>query len=450
MIQKWFRQAKLGIFIHWGIYAVDGIPESWSIGTGFYSYDDYMKQLDGFTASDYDPEEWASLIKRSGANYAVLTTKHHDGVALFDTKYTDLNVVKKTPAARDLVAPYCDALRKEGIKVGLYFSNTDWSDSDHFRVVLDCSEEELNNWHHQKTDYASRWRAVKSTEEALPEESIPENPDFKECWKRFMERYKGEISELLTQYGTIDLLWFDVMLERKGYSWESKDVKDMILGFNPDIVVNSRLGAYGDYLTPEMYIPLAPIDEPWELCTTFNDSWGFRFNDQNYKDIRQIVRILCECISKGGNLLISLGPDASGKIPEAIKEKMLELGTWTEKYAEAIYPTLKGIGPEYFLGGSTLTEDRKTLYLFVYDCSTGRLMLNGVRNKIRSVISMTSRHELSYRVIGGAPWLNIPGCIWIDLTSPDIDDICTVIKIEFDEPIDLVDLSHNAESLGEQ
>ena len=134
-MQKWYEQAKLGIFLHWGIYAVDGVAESWSFGSGSMSYEDYMKQLDGFTASNYNPEKWAKLIKQSGARYAILTTKHHDGVCLFDTAYTDLTVLRKTPAGRDLLGPYCEAMRKEGLKVGIYFTGTDWSDDDHMMAL---------------------------------------------------------------------------------------------------------------------------------------------------------------------------------------------------------------------------------------------------------------------------------------------------------------------------
>jgi alpha-L-fucosidase len=134
MMQSWFPQAKLGIFIHWGIYAVKGIPESWSFYNRQISYEDYMAQCDGFTAKNYDPQAWADLFKRSGAQYAVLTTKHHDGVALWDTQQNDLSVVKKTPAARDLIGPYADALREQGLKVGFYFSHLDWSHPDYSAV----------------------------------------------------------------------------------------------------------------------------------------------------------------------------------------------------------------------------------------------------------------------------------------------------------------------------
>lgn len=134
MMQDWFKQAKLGIFIHWGIYAVKGVGESWSFYHGSISYEDYMAQCEGFTAKNYDPEAWAELFKRAGARYAVLTTKHHDGVALWDTKQNDLSVVKKTPAGRDLIKPYVEALHKNDLKVGLYYSHLDWSHPDYATV----------------------------------------------------------------------------------------------------------------------------------------------------------------------------------------------------------------------------------------------------------------------------------------------------------------------------
>ena len=453
MMQEWFKKAKLGIFIHWGIYAVDGITESWSFGTGQCSYDDYMKQLDGFTAAKYDPKKWAELFKKAGANYVVLTAKHHDGVALFDTQYTDLNVLKATPAGRDLIAPYCEALQEQGLKVGIYFTNTDWSDIDHMSVILDMTTKEVLKIRNEKYMYNERWREVGSyiqhdTDDIENKAHISKD-EYEKYWESFMTRYTGEIEELLTKYGDIDLLWFDVMLERQGYSWDSENVKKMINDINPKTVVNSRMGKYGDYETPECYIPLKSIEGPWELCTTFNESWGYQPNDKKYKTVKQLVRMLCECISKGGNMLISIGPDREGVIPVETEKLMLELGEWTHKYAEAIYPTNKGIGTEYFLGGSALTEDNKTLYLFVYDKPNEKIMLNGIRSKIKKITSLSSSAELSHVILGGAPWINMPGCIWIDIVDKDLDDICTVVKIEFEDELDIVDIMYKANSAGE-
>ena len=409
------------------------------------SYHDYMRQLDGFTAAKYDPEQWAKLFKKAGANYAVLTTKHHDGVALFDTKHTELNVVKKTPAGRDLVAPYCDALRKEGLHVGLYFTNTDWSDLDNMQVILDKSKEEILTMRDTAQEYRSVWsEACKRN----GEQGTQDKEKLEAAWQRFMQRYRTGITELLTNYGEVDLLWFDVMLTRQGFSWETDKVREMIRKLNPKTMVNARLVGQGDYETPELYIPLRPLEDTWELCSTFNNSWGYQPKDKKYKDIRQIVRMLVECISKGGNLLISIGPDAEGQIPAETEQKMLELGEWTHKYAEAVYPTEKGLDPAYFMGGSTLSKDRKTLYLFSYDNPNGFLMLNGIRNKELKITALKNGRELEYEIVGGAPWLDMPGQIWIKVEPEDLDNVCSVFKVEMAEELNAVDISENISSVG--
>ena len=445
MMQDWFQKAKLGIFIHWGIYAVNGIAESWSFGRGDISYEDYMKQLNGFTASKYDPKKWAALFREAGARYAVLTSKHHDGVALFDTKYTDLNTVKKTPAGRDLIAPYCKALKEAGLKTGIYFTNTDWSDIDHMQVILDKTAEEIEELRKKKTNFSAMWRDVIDASKQNPVVT----PEKEAAWQRFIERYRGEMRELLENYGGVDLLWFDVMLTREGFSWETQQVRDMIHSISPETVINGRLLNAGDYFTPEQYIPLRAPEGPWELCVTFNDSWGYQPHDHHFKDIRQIVRMFVECISKGGNMLISVGPDAEGAIPPEVEAQMKALGRWTNQYAEAIYEPGKGIGTEYFAGGTTLSEDRRTLYLFVYDKPYRQIMLNGIRNNIRSVTSLKNGRELSWSVTGGASWVNMPGCIWIDTQEEDLDDVCSVFKVELEEPIDLVTWEKQESSVGE-
>lgn len=441
MMQPWFKQAKLGIFIHWGLYAVEGVPESWSMASGLMSCEEYYKQKDQFTAELYDPKEWAEYFKKAGANYVVLTTKHHEGFCLFDTEYTDLNVVKATPCGKDLITPYADALREQGIKVGLYFTNTDWADDDHMRVILDMTQEELDAMRKEKVAFNKLWENMQPAD---PEKK----PELDECWARFMTRYKGEIKELMTRCKP-DILWTDVMLTRPGFSWECKEVKQMIEEINPVTIVNGRLGDQGDYDTPECYIPLRPLEGEWELCTTMNDSWGYQGQDHNYKDIKKLVRMFVECISKGGNMLLSFGPDRTGKMQDEVKQILTEIGEWTHKYAEAIYPTGAGLDPAYFLGGSTLSEDKETLYLFPYDCSTGQLMLNGVRNKIKKITSLANGQELTHQMFGGAPWINMPGCRWIDLPKEAMDDVCTVIKVELEGPIDIVDINANAESKGE-
>jgi alpha-L-fucosidase len=231
---EWFGNARLGIFIHWGIYSVNGIDESWSFFNGHITYNDYMKQLDGFTAAKYDPDAWVRLIKESGARYAVLTSKHHDGVALWDTKLSSLNVVDSTPAARDLIKPFVESLRKSGLKVGLYYSLLDWS----------------------HPDYPNMTKNVKRYDT----DSVR--------WERFVKFNHGQIAELDREFSP-DLWWFDGDWEQSAAMWRAPVIRKMILESNPDAVINSRLAGYGDYGTPEQGLPLRPPeDEYWELTTS--------------------------------------------------------------------------------------------------------------------------------------------------------------------------------------
>lgn len=225
-------------------------------------------------------------------------------------------------------------------------------------------------------------------------------------------------------------------------------MREMIRELNPDTMVNARLVGQGDYETPELYIPLRPLAEHWELCSTFNNSWGYKPDDTAYKDIRQIVRMLTACIAKGGNLLLSFGPTPEGEIPAAVEEKMRALGKWAHKYEEAIYPTDKGIPVEYYHGDSTLSEDGRTLYLFCNDKPNEFVLLNGIKNTQMKVTSLTSGRTLSWTLTGGAPWLDMPGQIWIEVQEEDTDAICTVIKIAFDEPIDMIPCDEEKSSVG--
>ena len=442
MMQPWFKQAKLGIFIHWGLYSVDGVHESWAMPFGGLSFDEYFKQKDGFTAELYNAKEWAALFKKAGANYVVLTTKHHEGFCLFDTEYTDLNVVNATPCGKDLIDPYVEALREQGIKVGLYFTNTDWADDDHMQVILDMTQEELEVLHKNRTVFFSRLFEEKP--EPTPERKV----ELDACWARFMTRYKGEIRELMSRHKP-DIVWTDSMITRDGFSWECQEVKEMIKEINPTTIVNGRLGDQGDYVTPECYIPLRALPDEWETCITMNNSWGYQPKDLNFKSIQKIVRLFIECISKGGNLLLSFGPDGKGRIQDEVLRLLNQMGEWTSKYAEAIYPTGAGLDPAFFLGGSTISEDRETLYLFPYACSTSQMMVNGIRNKIKKITSLVNGQELSFRIDGGNPGLNIPGFWWIDVPEEATDDVCTVIKVELEGPIDIVDITLNPEKLDE-
>ena len=205
---QWFADAKLGIFIHAGIYSVDGIDESWSFHNKKISYPDYMKQLKGFTLKKYDPSAWADLIRESGARYAVITTKHHDGVAMYDTKMNNLSSVKATPAKQDMIKPFFEELRKRDIKCGAYFSLLDWSYPDYPGFLRDSSRYKIEN------DY--------------------------ERWNRFRQFFQGQIKEISAQLNP-DLFWFDGDWEHSAEQWESEKVRNMILTNNAKAIINGRL-----------------------------------------------------------------------------------------------------------------------------------------------------------------------------------------------------------------
>ncbi len=398
---QWFNEAKLGIFIHWGIYSVNGIDESWSFYNNYISHGDYMKQLRGFTASDYDPEEWAGLIKESGAKYAVITTRHHDGVALWDTKFGNLNVVHHTPAKRDLIAPFAAALRKEDLKVGLYYSHSDWShpDYDHFRS------------------------------DSLRYKDDPER------WQRFLDYRRGQIKELNSRFKP-DLFWFDGDWEHSAEDWQSKQIREMILAKNQQVIINSRLSGYGDYATPEQGVPITPPRGSWELCMTMNDSWGYQGNDQNYKTPYQVIRIFADVVGMGGNLLLDIGPKADGTIPEEQRRLLSELGKWTRKHAEAIYGTVAGMPPGYFYGPTSLSADRQTLYLFLPHKPNGPVVVKGLKNQINRIRIVGDGTKLTWKVMMKQYWSAIPGILYIDVPVDKSDQYMTVIAVQLKGTID--------------
>jgi alpha-L-fucosidase len=415
MMQPWFTHAKLGIFLHWGIYAVKGIPESWSFFNGQISYEDYMAQAKAFTASKYDPKAWADLFKRAGAKYAVLTSKHHDGFALWDTKLSNLSAPKASPAGRDLIGPYCSALREAGLKVGLYFSHLDWS----------------------HPDYASVFPAHMKPAPGQNRFAYPQGAPDPARWERFLQFHRGQIKELCESFHP-DLLWFDGDWERDDAQWRMAELREQIHAWSgPEVILNSRMRGHGDYETPEQGMPVTPPQGPWEFCMTINDSWGFQPHDQNYKSVRQLVRYLVECISMGGNLLLDITPKEDGTFPPEQVQRLEALGAWIARHEEAIYPTVAGLPPTNFYGPTTLGATTETIYAFLFDRPVDQIAVKGIRNNIKRVSVVGSGRELTQRKLGGASWSNIPGVLWIDVPGDVLDPLCTVLKIDLEGPLDL-------------
>lgn len=403
---QWFRDAKLGIFIHWGIYAVDGVSESWSFHNGEVTYADYMKQLNGFTAAKYNPQQWVDLIKSTGAGYAVLTTKHHDGVALYPTRLNDLTVIKKTPAARDLATPFYEVLRKSGLKVGAYYSLLDWSHPDYPNFLKD---------------------SIRYKRENDPER-----------WAKFLAFCHGQINEINDLY-TPDLWWFDGDWEQPGEVWQAARIREMILEKHPGAILNSRLGEFGDYATPEQNMPITLPDRPeWELCLTPNLNWGYRPSDTAYKTPYELISIFADVVGRGGNLLFDIGPKADGTLPQEQIDQLQALARWNTKHQKAIFSTIAGLPDGHFYGPSTLSKDSATLFLFLPSQAAGKTMVKGLENSIKSIEVLGTGHGLTHKVVGKISWSKVPGLVFIDEVPEALrDEHMTVLRLTLDGPLKL-------------
>lgn len=402
---QWFADAKLGIFIHWGIYAVNGISESWSFHNKEISYPDYMAQLKGFNAKNYDPNYWAELIKSSGARYAVLTTKHHDGVALWPTAQSKLNVVESTPAKKDLLDPFYKALKANDIKVGAYFSLLDWSYPDYPGFLKDS------------TRYQVR--------------------DDPKRWSRFQNFLNQQLSELMLHYRP-DLMWFDGDWEHSAEEWDAIGIRKKLLGYNPNLIINGRLTGYGDYETPEQNFPVTrPKFKWWELCMTTNDNWGYQQKDKNWKTPYEVISIFVDAVSNGGNLLLDIGPKPDGSIPSEQIQILTELGKWNKRNGEAIFGCLGGIPQGHFYGPTTLSKDSSVLYLFLHDKTFGQVMLKGLDSKIESIEVLGNGTKLQHKIVGKISWSKVPGLVYINVPENVLDPYITVLKIKLKQPIQL-------------
>jgi alpha-L-fucosidase len=396
----WFENARLGIFIHWGIYSVNGIPESWSFFNNYISYEDYMKQLNGFNASNYDPELWVRLIKESGAGYAVITSKHHDGVALWDSKMGGINTVKDSKARKDLLTPFVKALKKSGLKTGIYYSLPDWSYPDY-----DVMTREVKRY------------ALKSEPER---------------WLKFQNYFTGQLKELSEQYNP-DLYWFDGDWEHNAQEWRSAEVQMMLQKRNPGVIINSRLNGYGDYATPEQGVPVVRPSAPyWELCLTTNDSWGYVFHDKNYKTSNQVIRTFIDCVANGGNLLLDIGPKPDGTIPAEQIKILQDLGAWNKKHAEAIFGTRAGICGSNFQGKTTISVDGKTIYVFVENVPTEDVEIRNLAQQPKMVRVIGTDLALKYKLDSSS------GVTYISIDENQLDPMVTVIALEFEKPAEFL------------
>lgn len=428
MIQPWFETAALGIFIHWGIYAVDGVLESWAFFRGEVTHEEYMKQLSGFTASDYDPGAWVEAIKAAGASYVVISSRHHDGVALYDSKAGGLTVEKDSPAARDLLTPFCQAVREAGLKLGIYYSLSDWNHPDYASIIHE--------------DWGRRYNQGLGPDESGDRFGFcypPEGEEDEARWESYLSYLFSQLKELQERYDP-DLFWFDGDWERSAAQWQAERIISQLRSHNPEVLINSRLCGLGDYATPEQTVPLKPLSVPWEACMTMNDSWGYRPEDTNYKTPSRIIRTFCEIIGKGGNLLLDIAPDARGVLPEEQKEILRELGSWTKEVSKALYTGRMGLDCSHCDYPSTVSRDSMSIYLFLDTLPRQEFPLKGLSSPIESIRLLNgpdAGRDLSFTAEGGASWYSIPPVYWVETRGLEPHPYMTVVEVSLSEPLRL-------------
>lgn len=293
---KWWQDAKFGMFIHWGTYSVRGRHE-WVLENEAIAAADYEQLAREFKPVPTAARAWAQLARRAGMKYMVMTTKHHEGFCLFDTKTTGYCAPKQGPG-RDLVREYVDAARAEGLRVGFYYS--------------------LMDWHHPDGARAEKDQAAR---------------------KRLVDYIHTHIRELMSNYGKIEILWYDVAWPLDAAGWESERMNEMVFSLQPDIIVNNRNRLPGDFSTPEQRIEAAEEGKAWEACMTMNGSWGYNAGDDDWKTPKQIVKNLISCSRDGGNYLLNIGPKGDGSIPEESVRILEAVGAWMQRNGETIYAT---------------------------------------------------------------------------------------------------------------
>ena len=363
---SWFVQDRFGLFIHWGIYSAAARHE-WVKNREKISDEDYQKYFDHFNPDLYNPEVWAQEAKNAGMKYFVVTTKHHDGFYLWDSDLTDYKA-PNTHAGRDLIKPMVEAFRGEGLRVGFYHS--------------------LIDWHHPQFPIDGL-------------HPMRDNLEFREAQKnrdirKYAEYLHGQTRELLTRFGKINIMWFDFSYpgsdwgwsKGKGHEdWQSEKLLAMVRELQPGIMVDDRLDLKdaADVRTPEQYQPAGWVEvdgKPvvWEACQTFSGSWGYYRDEANWRSADELVRTLIDCVSKGGNLLLNVGPNARGEFDPRAIERLRAIGEWMRLHNRAIYGcTASDYAPPT---GCTFTQNGNRLYLHLFAWPYKHIHLDGFAGKV--------------------------------------------------------------------
>ena len=388
----WFREARFGMFIHWGLYAIPAgvwkgkeVPANngeWIMQRAGIPVDEYKPLAGQFNPVRFDARQWVRIAKNAGMKYIVITSKHHDGFSLFDSKLTDYDIVDATPFKRDVMKELAQACRDEGIKLCFYHSIMDWYRPE------------------QKNDFPT--------------------------YKKFLF---GQVRELLTNYGPIGIMWYDGEWIKQWDREHGRELEDLCHLLQPNVIVNNRVGKRhredGDYGTPEQFIPATGIPgHDWEACMTMNKTWGFKKNDHKWKSEKDLIHKLIDIAGKGGNFLLNVGPTADGLIPQPSVERLAAMGRWMKINSESIYGTTAGVFR--YLPWGRCTRKGNHLYLHVFDWPTdGKLTVPGLlsRPKRAYLLADTSRKSLNTKRMGDDLVIDVPAA------APDSIAGVVVLKV---------------------
>jgi len=411
----WWRDARFGMFIHWGLYAIPagqwhgqkikGVGE-WIMNNAHIPVSEYAQLAGQFNPVKFDADRWVGIAKDAGMKYIVITSKHHDGFCLWDSKVSKYDVSDATPFGRDILAELSRACRAQGIRFCLYYSIMDWHHPD------------------AQAPFYPRYN-----------DSSRSNPNF----SRYVDGYlRPQLKELITSYGPLGVLWFDGEWIRDWTPELGMQTYKYVLSLQPDIIVNNRVGKgrrgmqgldkpgqfAGDFGTPEQQIPPKGLPgTDWETCMTMNDTWGYKSFDNNWKSAEQLIRKLVDIASKGGNFLLNVGPTAEGLIPQPSVERLTAIGKWMKVNGESIYGTTASpIGKP---GWGRCTAKAGRLYLHVFDWpADGKLVVTGLNSKVKRayLLADKSRTALAVRRQNEAVTITVP--------LKQIDKIDTVVVLE--------------------